>query len=65
MENSKNEKCIVCHILNKDNNFCCIWNGFIDNPNTTDACADFSPENMATAANKLVEGIFSHYSDKQ
>lgn len=65
MENHENEKCIDCSILYKENNYYCIWNSFIADPYTTDACADFSPENMVTASNKLVEDIFSHYSDKQ
>lgn len=41
----------------QQNNYCCIWNGFIADPYTTDACADFSPESKMKEAIELVEKI--------
>lgn len=64
MENHEDEKCINCSILYKENNYCCIWNGFIADPYTTDACADFSPESKLKAAIELVEKIKSYVYNK-
>lgn len=62
MEINKDEKCIKCSKLNEENNYCCIWNGFIDHPESTNGCADFSSIDALPSAMKIVEAVRSRFS---